>query len=87
MVLFNTRLTLPSIYNIHCYKNGFNVPIVYFLLSKIYDYFYGQLSITQLKFDFEIGAHETIIIREIFPDIKLMGCRFYLRYKTNQRYG
>lgn len=35
-----------------------------------------KLIVTQLRFDFEIGAHEAII--DIFPDAKLMGCRFHL---------
>ncbi|KAL4143214.1 hypothetical protein QTP88_005572 [Uroleucon formosanum] len=35
-----------------------------------------KLIVTQLRLDFEIGAHEAI--RDIFPDAKLMGCRFHL---------
>jgi len=35
-----------------------------------------KLVVTQFRLDFEIGAHEAI--RDIFPDAKLMGCRFHL---------
>jgi transposase-like protein len=41
-----------------------------FKLTKI------VLTITNLHMDFERGAHEAV--KEVFPDINIVGCRFHL---------
>ncbi|XP_029345323.1 uncharacterized protein LOC100568833 isoform X1 [Acyrthosiphon pisum] len=81
-----------QLYTIHCYKNGFYAPVVYFFLpNKTKETYQNmwlflvdlcmkltlkKLEVTQFRLDFEIGAHEAI--RDIFPDAKLMRCRFHL---------
>lgn len=81
-----------QLYTIHCYKNGFYIPVVYFFLpNKTKETYHNmwlflvdlcikltlkKLVVTQFRLDFEIGAHKAI--REIFPDAKLIGCRFHL---------
>lgn len=34
------------------------------------------LTITNLHLNFECGAHEAV--KEVFPDINIVGCRFHL---------
>lgn len=34
------------------------------------------LNLCKLHIDFEIGAHEAV--REVFPNVQLIGCRFHL---------
>lgn len=81
-----------QLYTIHCYKNGFYVPLVYFFLPDKSKQTYIEMwrflleiclklsnrnfIIKQLHLDFEIGAHEAV--KNIFPGAIIETCRFHL---------
>lgn len=81
-----------QLYTIHCFKNGHYVPVVYFFLNNKLKETYTNmwkfivdlcfkltkkvLTIPNLHLDFERGAHKAV--KEVFPDINIVGCRFHL---------
>lgn len=81
-----------QLYTINCFKNGFYVPVAYFLLpnksKQIYadmwlflqelceQIIFKKLLVLKLHLDFEIGAHEAA--KEVFPNIEIDACRFHL---------
>lgn len=81
-----------QIYTIKSFKNGFYVPVAYFLLPNNSKQMYVDmwlflqklceqiiflnLLVLKLHLDFEIGAHEAA--REVFPYIEIDACRFHL---------
>ncbi|CAI6363083.1 unnamed protein product [Macrosiphum euphorbiae] len=81
-----------QMYTVHCFKNGFYLPVIFIFLKDKFKQTYIEmwkfikelylqhtsqtLNLCKLHIDFEIGAHEAV--REVFPNVQLIGCRFHL---------
>lgn len=81
-----------QMYTVHCFKNGFYLPVIFIFLKDKFKQTYIEmwkfikelylqhtsqtLNLCKLHIEFEIGAHEAV--REVFPNVQLIGCRFHL---------